>query len=124
LPADHPLPKGERAGESESSQSQAAPHDGRPTQRGRPRSAPGHGRVVARRVVEESLTRIAARNTELNAFSVVVDNEARDQARFLELGQGDERGPLYGVPVAIKEELDVAGGSSVVPGRPTVSARG
>jgi amidase len=60
-------------------------------------------------VVEESLTRIGARNAELNAFSVVLDNEAREQARFLELGQGDERGPLYGVPVAIKEELDVAG---------------
>src|SRR6478735_5818179 len=60
-------------------------------------------------VVEESLARIGARNAELNAFSVVLDNEAREQARFLELGQGGERGPLYGVPVAIKEELDVAG---------------
>ncbi len=58
--------------------------------------------------VEDSLTRIGARNAELNAFSVVLDNEAREQARFLELGQG-VRGPLYGVPVAIKEELDVAG---------------
>jgi amidase len=58
--------------------------------------------------VEDSLTRIAARNAELNAFSVVLDNEAREQARFLELGQGT-RGPLYGVPVAIKEEIDVAG---------------
>jgi amidase len=58
--------------------------------------------------VEDSLSRIAARNAELNAFSVVLDTEARGQARFLELGQG-ARGPLYGVPVAIKEELDVAG---------------
>jgi amidase len=58
--------------------------------------------------VEDSLSRIAARNAELNAFSVVLDTEAREQARFLELGQG-ARGPLYGVPVAIKEELDVAG---------------
>jgi amidase len=58
--------------------------------------------------VEDSLTRIEARNGELNAFSVVLDNEAREAARFLELGQG-VRGPLYGVPVAIKEELDVAG---------------
>ena len=60
-------------------------------------------------VVEEALTRIGSRNAELNAFSVVLDNEAREQARFLELGQGATRGPLFGVPVAIKEELDVAG---------------
>jgi amidase len=66
--------------------------------------------------VEESLTRIAARNAELNAFSVVLDNEAREQARFLELGQG-ARGPLYGVPVAIKEELDVAGCVTTFGGR-------
>ena len=66
-------------------------------------------------VVEESLTRIAAGNAELNAFSVVLDNEAREQARFSELGQGGEPGPLYGVPVAIKEELDVAGCARPVP---------
>ena len=59
--------------------------------------------------VEDALTRIEARNAELNAFSVVLDNEAREQARFLELGQDGNRGPLFGVPVAIKEELDVAG---------------
>src|SRR3954470_2651800 len=67
------------------------------------------GETSPAEVVEESLSRIGARNAELNAFSVVLDNEAREQARFLELGQGGERGPLYGVPVAIKEELDVAG---------------
>jgi len=69
----------------------------------------GAGETSPGKVVEESLTRIGARNAELNAFSVVLDNEAREQARFLELGQGGERGPLFGVPVAIKEELDVAG---------------
>src|SRR4051812_34815483 len=67
------------------------------------------GETSPAEVVEESLSRIGARNAELNAFSVVLDNEAREQARFLELGQGGERGPLCGVPVAIKEELDVAG---------------
>jgi amidase len=60
-------------------------------------------------VVGESLRLIEARNAELNAFSVVLANEAREQARFLALGAGDQPGPLYGVPVAIKEELDVAG---------------
>jgi amidase len=60
-------------------------------------------------VVEESLARIEARNAELNAFSVVLDNEAREQARVLELGRDGTHRPLFGVPVAIKEELDVAG---------------
>jgi amidase len=59
-------------------------------------------------VLEDSLTRIEARNAELNAFSVVLEDAAREQARFLGIG-ADESGPLYGVPVAIKEELDVAG---------------
>jgi amidase len=60
-------------------------------------------------VVEDALTRIASHNAELNAFSLVLDNEAREQARSLEVGRGETRGPLFGVPVAIKEELDVAG---------------
>src|SRR3954469_20937672 len=59
--------------------------------------------------VARSLATIEARDPGLNAFSVVLANEAREQARFLELGQSGTRGPLYGVPVAIKEELDVAG---------------
>lgn len=58
--------------------------------------------------VERSLARIGARNAELNAFSIVLADEAREQARLLEQG-GGARGPLFGVPVAIKEELDVAG---------------
>jgi amidase len=68
-------------------------------------------------VVDESLRRIEARNPELNAFSVVLANEAREQARFLALGAGDAPGPLYGVPIAIKEELDVAGCVTTFGGR-------
>ncbi len=71
------------------------------------RIAAGETSPVA--AVEEALNRIQSGNAGLNAFSVVLDNEAREQARLLELGQGETRGPLYGVPVAIKEELDVAG---------------
>src|SRR5580765_1552165 len=67
------------------------------------------GQTSPSAAVEESLARIAARNAELNAFSVVLDNEAREQARLLELGRDGTHGPLFGVPVAIKEELDVAG---------------
>jgi amidase len=59
--------------------------------------------------VARSLAAIEARDHTLNAFSVVLANEAREQARSFELGQDTSPGPLYGVPVAIKEELDVAG---------------
>jgi amidase len=59
--------------------------------------------------VARSLDAIQERDPVLNAFSVVLAQEAREQARFLELGNDGARGPLFGVPVAIKEELDVAG---------------
>jgi amidase len=68
-------------------------------------------------VVDESLRRTEAGNAELNAFSVVLANKAREQARFLALGAGETSGPLYGVPVAIKEELDVAGCVTTFGGR-------
>jgi amidase len=67
--------------------------------------------------VSRSLAAIESRDPELNAFSVILANEAREQARFLGIGQGDTRRPLYGVPVAIKEELDVAGCVTTFGGR-------
>ena len=67
-------------------------------------------------LVEEALARIESHNSELNAFSVVLADQAREQARFLGIA-GDEPGPLYGVPVAIKEELDVAGCVTTFGGR-------
>jgi amidase len=66
---------------------------------------------------ERALAAIEERNPALNAFSVVRTDQARQEARFLELGQGETRGPLYGVPVAIKEELDVAGCVTTFGGR-------
>ena len=75
------------------------------------------GRTSPGAVVADALARIQARNAELNAFSVVLGDQAREQARFLELGQDGSPGPLYGVPVAIKEELDVAGCVTTFGGR-------
>ncbi len=62
-------------------------------------------------VVEACLARIAERDPGLNAFSVVLGDQARAEAaeRDRSLQEGDAPGPLHGVPVAIKEEIDVAG---------------
>ncbi|MGZ4456784.1 MAG: amidase [Nocardioides sp.] len=69
------------------------------------------GDLTARVVVEEALGRLAERDPALNAFSVVLAEEARAAAaaRDAALAGGATPGPLHGVPVAIKEEIDVAG---------------
>jgi len=47
----------------------------------------------------------------LNAFTLVMADEARRQARELdaELAAGRDRGPLHGVPMTIKDILDIRG---------------
>jgi len=69
------------------------------------------GGASAKEVVEASLDRIAKRDPGLNAFSVVLADQARADAARLDalIAEGGQPGPLHGVPVAIKEELDVAG---------------
>jgi amidase len=67
--------------------------------------------------VERALGAIEAGNARLNAFSVVLADRAREQARYLALGPGETHGPLYGVPVAVKEELDVEGCVTTFGGR-------
>ncbi|WP_134738343.1 amidase [Nocardioides sp. 503] len=66
------------------------------------------GDLTARAVADAALDRIAAADPALNAFSVVLADAARAEADARD-DQPGERGPLHGVPVAIKEELDVAG---------------
>jgi len=70
------------------------------------------GEVTARDLVEHSLALIARRNADLNAFTHVRVDEALAEADALDArlaGGGGVAGPLHGVPVAIKEEYDVAG---------------
>lgn len=77
------------------------------------------GSVSVAEVVEASLERIALRDPGLNAFSVVLAQEARATAAELDalVAGGGQPGPLHGVPVAIKEELDVAGCVTTFGGR-------
>lgn len=59
--------------------------------------------------VRASLQRIDELDRELNAFSAVFREAALARARALDALDPDERGPLHGVPIGIKEEIDVAG---------------
>jgi len=62
-------------------------------------------------VVDACLKRIATLNPVLNAFITVMADDARDQAREAEaeIRSGGWRGPLHGVPVAVKDFYDTAG---------------
>ncbi len=69
------------------------------------------GTHTAREVVAASLEAIARLNPQLNAFSAVVAQQALEEAeqRDAQWQAGRECGPLHGVPIAIKDENDVAG---------------
>lgn len=68
------------------------------------------GEVSPTELVELYLRRIERLEPRLNAFRVVMAERALAEARNAEgrRGAGDER-PLLGVPVAVKDNLDVAG---------------
>jgi len=68
------------------------------------------GEVSARDLVEASLERIWRLDPDLNAFRAVFTERALAEANQADArrGAGDRR-PLLGVPVAIKDDADVAG---------------
>jgi aspartyl-tRNA(Asn)/glutamyl-tRNA(Gln) amidotransferase subunit A len=86
------------------------------------------GEVSPVDLVERCLARIhAARH--LNAFITVMDGSARADARRAqeEIRSGHYRGPLHGIPISIKDLIDVAGtpttsGSAVPPLHPASDA--
>ncbi len=69
------------------------------------------GEVTSTRLVEQALDRIAAHDRAIGAFVAVLADEALAEAaaRDRELAAGRWRGPLHGVPVAVKDLVDVAG---------------
>ncbi|HPK88065.1 MAG TPA: amidase family protein [Dermatophilaceae bacterium] len=75
------------------------------------------GRHTARYAVERALERIAARDNEIRAFTVVRAEAALAEADALDAGGPGHDGPLAGVPVAVKEEYDVTGHVTTLGGR-------
>jgi aspartyl-tRNA(Asn)/glutamyl-tRNA(Gln) amidotransferase subunit A len=67
--------------------------------------------ISPRELVEASLRRIEERDPLINAFQLVLADQAREEARLAEdeIRSGRYRGPLHGIPVAVKDILDVAG---------------
>jgi aspartyl-tRNA(Asn)/glutamyl-tRNA(Gln) amidotransferase subunit A len=67
--------------------------------------------ITAVRAIEDCLQRIEADNARLNAFILVTADDALRQAREAdrELAAGRDRGPLHGVPISIKDLIDMRG---------------
>lgn len=70
--------------------------------------------VTSESVTERCLAEIADKNPMLNAFIVVLADEARAQAKAAdrEIAAGRSRGPLHGVPISLKDLLDLRGTST------------
>ncbi len=77
------------------------------------------GQTTSVEVTARCLARIADENPKLNAFILVMAEAARAQAAEAdrELKAGRDRGPLHGVPVSIKDLVDIAGTVSTAASR-------
>ena len=69
------------------------------------------GRLSPVELVDAYTARIERVNPQINAYITVTDEQARERARVLEaeLAQGNWRGPLHGIPIALKDNIDTAG---------------
>src|SRR3954451_14168779 len=65
------------------------------------------GRVSAVKVTDDALARIGAHNPVLNAFTDVLAERARKRAAAVDAAT--RKGPLAGVPFAVKNLFDVSG---------------
>jgi len=69
------------------------------------------GELTASRITDGCLATIERRNSALNTFITVLADSARAQARQadVEIAAGRYRGPLHGIPISIKDIIDVGG---------------
>lgn len=67
--------------------------------------------VTATQLVKSCLERIQVYNPKLNAFITVMGAQALAQAQEMDAAQtaGRFRGPLHGIPIALKDNIDTAG---------------
>ena len=84
--------------------------------------------ISAEAVTTRCLDRIAERNPSINAYISVLGEQALVQARQVDadIAQGKYRGPLHGVPVSLKDLIDLRGvpttaGSRVRGGHPAAT---
>jgi aspartyl-tRNA(Asn)/glutamyl-tRNA(Gln) amidotransferase subunit A len=75
--------------------------------------------VTAEAVVDECLDQITGRDPAINAFITVLADDAREAARAAdrEIGAGQYRGPLHGVPISIKDLFDLRGTTTTAASR-------
>lgn len=71
-------------------------------------------------LVDAHLKQIEERNPALNAFTMVLAEEAREKARRI---PPDESGLLCGVPVTVKDSFDLAGHPTIVGSRERIGHR-
>lgn len=69
------------------------------------------GETSAGALTEGCLERIAQWDRSINAFIAVLADEARAQAAAAdrELAEGHDRGPLHGIPISLKDIVDIKG---------------
>jgi aspartyl-tRNA(Asn)/glutamyl-tRNA(Gln) amidotransferase subunit A len=77
------------------------------------------GATTAEQATLACLEQIAGRNPSLNAFITVLDESALARAREAdrELSAGGDRGPLHGVPISLKDLIDLAGAPTTAASR-------
>jgi len=75
--------------------------------------------LSAREITDQCLRRIRDEDSRLNAFILVMADSARQQADQAdrEIAAGQDRGPLHGVPISIKDLFDIAGTATTAASR-------
>ena len=77
------------------------------------------GNLTAESLTEACLQRVAKQNASLNAYITVLADEALAQARQAdrEIATGVYRGPLHGIPVSLKDIIDLQGAPTTAASR-------